>query len=806
MRSIRVGSRESRLAVIQSELLIERLRQVYPDYTFELVLMKTTGDKILDKPLDKIGGKGLFIKELDKALLEKQIDLAVHSLKDMPMQISPGLTVQVYSAREDPRDALVLPLGRSRPDTTKPLGSSSQRRRLQLRRLYSDWTVADIRGNVLTRLEKLDRGEYGGLVLAAAGLKRLGLAQRIYRFFDPAEMIPAPGQGTLVIVTRDTEDFSFIDILDDPESRYCSRAERSFVKTLDGGCSAPIAAYGVIKEEILTLTGLYCPEERADFVTSSVDGSKEEAETLGKQLALNLLGTYHRKIGKSGKVWLVGAGPGDPGLLTIKADKALQQAEVVFFDRLVGKGILSRIPSEAECVYVGKYAGHHEIPQEAINRLLTVKAAQGKRVVRLKGGDPFVFGRGGEELEWLKAADIPFETVPGVSSALGVPAYAGIPVSHRDYGSQIHIITGHLRDRDEAKHDVDYEALVKAGGTFIFLMGVAALGAICEGLLKAGLNPDTPGAVIEQGTTAKQRSLSAPLSCLTEEAKTVCIKAPAVIIIGRVCALSSTLSWIESKPLSGLRIGVTQPRHRNSRLQDMLSAEGAEVVTIPTIQITPIAETPELEQILGALTGRDWFVFTSPTGVEVFFDKLKSYGRDLRIFGGVKFGVLGKATADILEDRGIRADLIPKRFSGADLGRELQKAVRFGERVILPRARSSGGEVTAPLLEAGIDIVDIPIYDKAPLNRYQDPAYRELLLEGLDWIAFTSPSTVEGFAAAFGANRMREYKALCIGELTAQAAARYGMETHVGKNATLESMTSILHTSKKVLDLFSLFD
>ncbi|GHV76032.1 hypothetical protein AGMMS49942_08530 [Spirochaetia bacterium] len=794
-RVIRVGSRESALAVIQSEIFIREMKTHAPGYDFELVTMKTTGDMILDKSLDTIGGKGLFIKELDRALLEDRVDLTVHSLKDLPMYMEKGIRLAAYSLREDPRDVLVLPKGIRELDPAKPIGCSGQRRRLQLGRLFPGMPVENVRGNVLTRLEKLDRGEFSALVLAAAGLNRLDLANRISRYFEPAEMLPAAGQGILAVTHRDTADFDFLTALDDRESRYAAEAERAFVRALDGSCAVPIAAYAAIGEgDRLTLTGIYCPGDYALTAQGSISGPKAEGEKLGTELAARLraqsqaIAAERLRDGRCGKVWLVGAGPGDPGLLTLKGDRVLQNAQVVLYDNLVGRGILSRIPPEAEAIYVGKKSGNHAVPQEEIGALLIQKAACGKRVVRLKGGDPFLFGRGGEELEDLKAAGIPFEVVPGISSALAVPAYFGIPVTHRDCCSQVHIITGH--GGANINRDIDYRALVKAGGTLIFLMGVASLAAICANLIAAGLDPQTPGAVLEQGSTARQRKVLAPVVNLSGAAKEAAMEAPAIIMVGQVCSFSEQFSWAEVRPLAGLRIGITRPRNRIGRLAEMLAACGAEVVELPSIRTVAIEETP-----LPVLTGKDWLVFTSPAGVEVFFEKLSSHKRDIRTLAGVKFAAIGSATAGALHGRGILTDLVPDQFSGDALGRALRQAVKGGERVILPRSRIGSDEVTRHLREGGIAYLDIPIYDTLPSvapysDSNSDTVYRDILCENLDWLVFTSASTVEGFITVF--SRALGVRALCIGKQTAAAAEKYGMETVVAENATLESMIEAL--------------
>lgn len=284
MKTIRVGSRESKLAVIQSELVMEGIKELHPDIALELVTMKTTGDKILDRTLDKIGGKGLFVKELDAALLDGRVDLTVHSCKDLPMEEDPAIPLAGFSKREDPRDVLVLPQGVTELDPAKPIGCASARRTVQLKTLFPHMEVAPVRGNVLTRLRKLDEGQYSALVLAAAGLKRLGLEGRITRYFTVEEMIPAAGQGILALQTRAGEDLSYLAGVVDEEGTLCARAERAFVRRLGGGCSAPIAAHAVIAGETITLTGLYV-DEAGRVSRSTVSGPKTQGTALAEELA-----------------------------------------------------------------------------------------------------------------------------------------------------------------------------------------------------------------------------------------------------------------------------------------------------------------------------------------------------------------------------------------------------------------------------------------------------------------------------------------------------------------------------------------
>ena len=333
-----------------------------------------------------------------------------------------------------------------------------------------------------------------------------------------------------------------------------------------------------------------------------------------------------------GKVILVGAGPGDPGLLTRKGLEALRSADVVVYDRLVGPGILALMPEGAEQINVGKQAAHHPVPQEQINRILLDKALEGKTVVRLKGGDPFLFGRGGEELELLVEHRVPFEEVPGITSAIAAPAYGGIPVTHRDCCSSLHIITGHQRSGKEL--DIDFEALVRTRGTLVFLMGVSALGAICAGLLAAGMAPDTPAAVVERGTTPAQRRVSAPLAELPQAAEAAAVQSPAVIVVGRVCALAEDFDWFDALPLKGKTVAVTRPRERSGTLSARLRSLGADVWEYPCIATEPIRPCPGLEEAMERLGDYQWLALTSPAGADGLWSWLEGHGLDARPWGG----------------------------------------------------------------------------------------------------------------------------------------------------------------------------
>ena len=335
---------------------------------------------------------------------------------------------------------------------------------------------------------------------------------------------------------------------------------------------------------------------------------------------------------KIGKVWLVGAGPGDAGLFTRKGYEVLQQADVVVYDALVGDGVLSLVPRNVRTIDVGKRAANHTMPQEQISQVLLDEALAGNNVVRLKGGDPFVFGRGGEELELLAEYGVPYEVVPGITSAVAVPAYNGIPITHRDFTSSFHVITGHKRAG--ADYDIDFDALIRAKGTLVFLMGVRSCPDIMAGLMNAGMDPDTPAAILQEGTTAGQRRVVATVATLADEATRAGIAAPAIIVVGGVCGLADQFAWYEELPLAGCKVVVTRPAELVSTMSDRLRKLGAEVLEIPAIATVPIEDNDALKCAFERIALYDWIVFTSPSGVRIFFDEAVKASVDHRLIKG----------------------------------------------------------------------------------------------------------------------------------------------------------------------------
>ena len=487
---------------------------------------------------------------------------------------------------------------------------------------------------------------------------------------------------------------------------------------------------------------------------------------------------------KEGQVILVGAGPGDPELLTIKGRKAIESAEVVVYDRLVGQEIFNLIPEDAERINVGKESSHHTVPQEEINQILLQKALEGKRVVRLKGGDPFLFGRGGEELELLSAHGVPFQEIPGITSAIAVPAYAGIPVTHRDCCSSLHIITGHQRAGKPL--DINFEALVQTKGTLVFLMGVSALEEICKGLLSAGMEPDMPAAVIEKGTTPSQRPILATLSTLPETAKAEHVKSPAIIIVGKVCAYAQQFDWFDHLPLKGKTVVVTRPKERAGTLSDRLRALGANVVEFPCIETHPFIPCPKMEEAVDNIGRYEWLAFTSPVGVSALMDLLNRTGRDVRALGAIKLAAIGTGTDRELRKYGLRADLIPSVYDGAHLGEALCNANPTGKVLIL-RAEWGTKALTDVLDARTISYDDIRCYE----TRYtaaNTEEVRKLLVPGTV-VTFTSASTVTGFVRALGEDTdFSAITAACIGQQTEAEALKYSLHTITAEKATMDAL------------------
>lgn len=495
-----------------------------------------------------------------------------------------------------------------------------------------------------------------------------------------------------------------------------------------------------------------------------------------------------------GKVWLVGAGPGDPGLLTIKGMHILQKADVVVYDRLIGTELLNFIPLSARKINVGKRAQQHLIPQEQINHILLTEALEGKNVVRLKGGDPFLFGRGSEELELLTKHSIPFEIIPGITSAIAIPAYAGIPVTHRNFSSSLHIISGHAKN--DQVPPIEYDSLVKLKGTLVFLMGVATHESISSGLLAAGMSKHTSCAVIEQGTTARQRTILTTLGELSQSIWLNAIKAPAIIVVGDVCKLSECYSWMDKRPLNGVRIIITRPQEGNSILSEKIRSFGGEAIELPCISVSSIEPNPALETALSQIDQFHWLVFTSPMGVKLFFTKLFEYGQDIRSLSGIKIAVIGNATRDVFLQQGIFPDFMPTEYHSAMLGSELLPLLGKDERVLILRAKEGLPELTQAFIAKQVNFTDLPLYETTDAGGDFEFSMELVKSGDFDFVTFTSPSTVNGFVHLFPELNLESIQAVCIGGQTEQAAKKAGMKTITAKIATLDSLVEAMIDKK----------
>ena len=478
-------------------------------------------------------------------------------------------------------------------------------------------------------------------------------------------------------------------------------------------------------------------------------------------------------------IYLVGSGPGDPGLFTVKGVECLRRADVVVYDRLAPGTLLAYAHPEAELVYVGKKPGNPSMSQEEINALLVKLGRVGKTVVRLKGGDPYVFGRGGEEACVLVEAGLPFEVVPGVTSGIAAPAYAGIPVTHRNVATSVAFITGH-EDPTKGQQDVDWKRLANGAETLVLYMGVGRLREISSELISGGRDPETPVACVRWGTLPEQETVTGTLTDITDRVEEAGLKPPAITVIGDVVSLRDEgLDWFERKPLFGRRIVVTRARAQAGELSRELETLGAEVFEFPTIEIKPLEDFGPLDEAISGLDSFDWIVFTSVNGVESFVERLRYHGRDLRaVPRWSKIAAIGPATALKVEGAGLRVDVTPEEYKAEALIGALTEDSLAGKKVLIPRAKVAREILPQKLREAGAEVVVPPAYESVPSSEGKE-RLKEMLDNGqIDCVTFTASSTVENFVRAFGRETGRllsEARVACIGPITAETARSRGL-------------------------------
>lgn len=483
----------------------------------------------------------------------------------------------------------------------------------------------------------------------------------------------------------------------------------------------------------------------------------------------------------SGIVYLVGAGPGDPGLLTVKGKECIEKADVLVYDYLASPTLLKLAKDDTEIIYVGKKGGDHTLSQDGINDLLVEKAKTNAVVTRLKGGDPFIFGRGGEEAEVLIDAGIAFEIVPGVTSAIAAPAYAGIPLTHRKFTATVSLVTGHERP-DKEESNIDWEAISKSG-TIVFLMGVKNLPNIVERLQKYGKDSKTPVALVRWGTTTNQETVTGTLDTIVENVNKAGLKSPSIIIVGEVVSLREKMQWFENKPLFGKRIIITRARKQASDLVKMLSDLGADCIESPSIKVIEPTDYTPMDTAIENISKYDWIVFTSVNGVEYFFDRLFSKGYDVRKLHTMKTACIGPATAEKLRGFGLKSDIIPKNYRAESVVDAFQNEGVKDKNILIPRAEQARPVLPVELKKMGAIVDEVVAYRTIEVAENAEVLIDQLRSGTVDAVTFTSSSTVKNFAAVLPeaeiADIMKNVKVACIGPITADTAKELGFKTDI---------------------------
>lgn len=792
--------------MVQTEMAAKAIKTAFPSVPIEINGYETKGDQQLNRSLAAFGSKGAFTKELETAMLEGRIDLAVHSAKDLPVELPEGLTVGAVLKRGDSRDVWVsLRKEFSEIEACRGkviVGTGSLRRALQIRQMCNGVEIRDIRGNVPTRLKKLSEELFDGIILAAAGLKRLGYLSDacdetgcfeaegqtfFYEILPKEQFFPAAGQGIIAVETRQHDCEDCMQAIHDEQTWQMFLAERAFLKAIGGGCNEAAAVDVRMDGQKISVRARYAGDGlhmKEKTVTGTRCGNIEEdrklAVSLGEQIAARL---------QSGKVYLIGAGPGDTGLITMKGIEALKEADVIVYDHLASPSLLNTTKDEAEWIDAGKFAGHHRMKQAEIEELLIEKAMEGQTVARLKGGDPFIFGRGGEEALALTAAGIEYEVIPGVSSAYSAPAYAGIPITHRGKASSFHVITGH-EDPAKGESSLDYDILAREEGTLVFLMGLSKLHQISDRLIANGKDAHTPAAVIASGTTARQRCVTGELGRIAAISEKSDIQPPAILVVGDVVSLKKEIDWQQAGSLSGKKILVTATEIIAEPLAEKIRKLGGEPVVMSLISVRA-EKMYGLKEVL-VRPGKRWLVFTSRNGVRFFFEQMKKEQVDIRSLGDSRIAVMGAGTRRELENWGCYADLLPEQSCSESLAKALCAHAEPDEAICLFRAEEASDVLTKRLREKQYRVVDIPTYRTEIMWKKRE-LLREML-EDVDAVTFCSASAVSAFVQMTEGHDLVA-KTICIGPVTAQAAKKAGL--HIDKVAEqydLEGLTEALCT------------
>lgn len=637
---IKVGTRGSKLALMQTQSVVDTLSKAHPELSFEIVVIHTKGDKN-SRPLCEIGGNGLFIKEIEQQLLKDKIQMAIHSMKDLPSELEPHLTISKCWKREDNHDCLILNHERSLSQLKQgaTIATGSIRRKKQLLKLRPDLNVVDIRGNIDTRIQKMKDNDYDGLILAKAGCNRLHINETI-EVLSYEQMIPSCCQGALAIELK-ADNVDLINIVNefcDEKSDIETSCERYFLQEMNGNCKNPIGACASYQDGIISLQAVY-GKEQLYYASISGTDAYQVAIQAAKQIRKQMAGT----------VSLVGAGPGSLDYLTIQAVKKIKEADCILYDRLVPEQVFSFGKEDCEWIYVGKASHQHTLKQEQINALMVQKAMEYKNVVRLKGGDVFVFGRGQEEVEYLKEKGISYEVVCGISSCIAAPSSAGIPLTTRGVSNGFHVMSAH-NATGEFKN-IDFENIAKSKDTLVFLMGLSKAKEIAQKLMEHGMDSNMPIAIISCATTPYQKNLYSTLSDIQNI--DIGLVSPAIIVVGKC------VSFHETRTLSkAMKKELFFPCHEKNQLTKLLSDYKVYEVKVAQIELLPY----KLDHI------PDIVIFTSKNAVDGFFFGID----DIRKYCHTQFVVVGKATATRLQSYGIKADFIPSCFNAKTLIEELK--------------------------------------------------------------------------------------------------------------------------------------
>ena len=787
-----IGTRGSVLALAQAEKVKEMLETEYEKLRkseevkeiegfsekekleIELKIIVTTGDKDF-RDFSRIQGttqKDLFVKEIEKEILEGKIDLAVHSLKDMPQITPSGLINACFPLREDNRDVLVSRKGKKLHELPSGsiIGTGSTRRKAELLNIEKNLNIKGIRGNIHTRLRKLDEGEYDAIVLAAAGLKRTGMTERITEYFHRNDFMPAPGQGILCIQCRenDMRIRNILKIIDNDEVRTMCETEREFSRIFDGGCHTPVGCSSEIVGDTITVKGMYYNRD-GKRIFSEIKGSRYE----GIKLAGKLAERIKKSIDKKGKVYIAGAGCGDEKLITVKLKEIINQVECIIYDRLVNENILQYAQPDAELIYMGKTDTEGGELQKEINETIIRKSKEGLKVLRLKGGDPFVFGRGGEEIESLVSEGIDFEVIPGITSAVAVPSYAGIPVTHRGVNTSFHVFTGHLKTDGE---DPDFPLIAKLKGTIIFLMGLSNIEKITENLIRYGKDRNTPVAVIKDGTTSKQNVYMGTLETISETVRKNEVKSPVIIVIGETVNLREKMKWFEKKPLYSKNIMITRNKEKQEEIISVINSLGGQGISLPFINIKYIDfEMPDLSEYEAIL-------FNSINSVVGFMGKIN----DMRVLGNIRIGAVGEKTVAELKKYKIVPDFFPEEYTAEKLACESVNFTKEKAKVLFVVSDISPVNTERYTELYNRNFEKLIVYDTQKIDRRKETT--EKYLDKCDILMFLSSSAFEAFALSLKLDiktpEVNREKLQCkliasIGPVTTKTVEKYGLKVEI---------------------------